>query len=115
MKKALITASGFIFLIIACSKSSSNSTTTVDCSGVAKSYTTEVSPIIQSNCATNSGCHAAGSLNGPGELITYQEIFNARSNIRTAVATGVMPQGSSLSTTQRNAILCWIDSGAANN
>jgi hypothetical protein len=26
-----------------------------------------------------------------------------------------MPQGSSLSTSQKNSILCWIDSGAPNN
>lgn len=115
MKKTIITAAGFVFLIIACTKSSTNTTATVDCSGAAKSFVADVSPVIQTSCAVNAGCHAAGSTHDPGELITYSEVFNARSNIRSSVASGIMPQGSSLSAVQRNVILCWIDNGAANN
>jgi hypothetical protein len=88
--------------------------TTLDCSTVPKSFATNVNPIIQSFCNA-PGCHAAGSTNGPGPLTNYTEVFNARSVIRPAIASGLMPQGSSLTTTQKNSFLCWIDSGAPNN
>jgi len=113
MKKTIVIISvGFLLLIIACSKSSNAVAT--DCT-TPKSYSTDVSPIIQSSCATNSGCHASGSTHGPGVLTSYAQVFSAKSAIRTAIANGTMPQNGSLSSTQRNTILCWIDSGAANN
>lgn len=113
MKKVpiLLTIAGIVLL--ACSKSSDN-TSNPDCS-TAKSWSTDVSPIIQSTCAINAGCHASGSTNGPGPLTSYTQVFNARTNIRAAVASGTMPQNGSLSPSQKNAIICWIDSGAPNN
>lgn len=88
--------------------------TTLDCTPVPKSYTTDVNPIVQSRCAI-AGCHASGSGNGPGALVTYSQLFNARTAIRSSVASGRMPQGSTLTTAEKNSILCWIDSGAPNN
>jgi hypothetical protein len=87
----------------------------VDCSGPAKSFVTDVSPVFQTSCANNSGCHATGSGNGPGPLLNYSQIFNARADIRPAVASGHMPLNATLTTTEKNAILCWIDNGAPNN
>lgn len=87
----------------------------VDCSGPAKLFAIDVNPVIQASCAINSGCHAAGSNNGPGPLLNYSQVFNARSDIRSAVASGHMPLNGTLTATERNAILCWIDSGAINN
>ncbi len=101
-------------LVISCSKSN-NAATAVDCSGSAKSFTTDVSPVIQSNCTASPGCHASGSSSSPGTLITYQQVYDARSSIRSAVLSGVMPQNGRLSSGQKNAIVCWIDNGAANN
>jgi len=112
MKKVMITVSSIAVLLLACGKDKVNYNP--DCS-TAKSYATDVSPVIQSYCATNSGCHANGSSNGPGALTTYAQIYAARTSIRTAVANGSMPENGSLSNDQKNAILCWIDSGAANN
>jgi len=88
---------------------------TADCSGPAKSFVTDVSPVFQTSCAINSGCHATGSGNGPGPLLDYSQIFNARVDIRSAVASGHMPLNATLTAAQKNAILCWIDSGAPNN
>lgn len=111
-------------IIIACSKSGDNNPggggggggNTLDCTTVTtKAWTADISPIIQSKCATNSNCHGSGSSNGPGELTTYTAIFNARSNIRSAVGSGVMPKEGSITTAQKNSILCWIDSGAPEN
>lgn len=121
MKKTIVLIAIATSLVIACSKSkdaTSNNQTgnTLDCSGVtAKTYATDVSPIIQSKCATDGNCHGSGSSNGPGALTTYSAIFNARVSIRSAVASGAMPLTGSLTTAQKNSILCWIDSGAANN
>jgi len=103
---------------VACSKSNdgglggsgggSNNCTT------AKSFSSDVNPIIQSTCAV-SGCHEAGSINGVGPLTTHQQIFAARAQIKTAVNNGTMPKNGSLTPTQKNNILCWIDAGAPNN
>jgi len=88
---------------------------TADCSGPAKSFVTDVSPVFQTSCAINSGCHATGSGNGPGPLLNYSQIFNSRADIRSAVASGHMPLNATLTASQKNAILCWIDNGAPNN
>src|SRR4030095_17111127 len=99
--------------LIACSKGGGGNTS-VDCSAVPKTFSADVNPIIQGRCNLSS-CHAAGSTNGPGPLTTYTEVFNARVRIRPAIVSGLMPQGTTLSTTQKNSIICWIDNGAPNN
>ena len=117
-KKALI---AFVVItgLFACSKTVETATTmttgTVDCSGAAKSFTADVSPIIQSSCATGSSCHGSASNNGPGELLSYSEIFNARAQIQSAILAGAMPKNGSLTTAQKNSIICWIDNGSSNN
>ena len=120
MKKTIVLIITTASIILACSKSkdapNNEGETPLDCSTVtAKTYTTDVSPIIESKCATDGNCHGSGSMNGPGALLTYSAIFNARVNIRAAVASGEMPLTGSLTTAQKNSILCWIDSGALNN
>jgi hypothetical protein len=119
MKMKFIFAGLVIILFAACSKSSpgsvnNNNNNSVDCSAVPKSFSANIQPITSTRCAI-SGCHDAGSVNGPGPLTTYQQIFNARTLIRSAVSTGLMPQGSTLTQAQINSILCWIDNGAPNN
>ena len=101
-------------IIMSCSKSNGGGNT-IDCSGGTKTFSGDVNPVIQSTCAINTGCHGSGSTNGPGELITYQDVFDNRSAIRTAILNGRMPKTGTLSSSQKNAIICWIDSGAPNN
>jgi hypothetical protein len=107
-----------ICILNACSKDDGGTTTpiptTVDCGTVSKAFAANVNPIIQGNC-TGSSCHGSGSSNGPGDLLTYAKINGAKAAIRSAVSGGSMPKGSSLSTTQKNTIICWIDAGAPNN
>lgn len=117
MKKALVilllTLPG-LTISFSCSKDDDGGTTP-DCNTISnKAFAADINPIIQASCAV-AGCHATGSVNGPGALTNYTQVFNNRSAIRTAVASGRMPQGSSLSTGQKNSLLCWIDSGAPNN
>ena len=112
-KRALIVVTS-ICLLQACKKSG-ESTNSVGCGGTTKSYAVNVKPIVQTSCAFDSDCHGTGSTSGPGSLLTYAQIFNARSIIRSAVISGDMPKGASLSTAEKNAIACWIDNGAPNN
>ena len=124
MGKILLTLFVLLLFFGSCSKDSGNGGAgggnggggaALDCSTVTnKSFSADISPIIQATC-NNSGCHAAGSFNGPGALTNYNEFFNARVQIRPAIASGKMPQNTTLSTAQKNSILCWIDSGAPNN
>jgi hypothetical protein len=106
---AVVAVFGFLW---ACKKDDSMA---ADCSGPAKSFSTNVLPIVQASCATNSSCHGTGSSNGPGVLTSYSEVFNARVDIRSNVASGHMPLNGSLTAAEKNAIICWIDNGAPNN
>ena len=104
-----------VFITISCSKDNGGGSTSVDCSTVTnKAFAADVNPIIQSSCNI-AGCHAAGSFNGPGALTNYAQISAAASSIKTAVSSGRMPQGSSLSASQKNSIICWVNGGAPNN
>ena len=104
-----------LLLVVSCSKSSSGSDgPAITCDGTVKTFITDVNPLIQAFCNQPS-CHTNGSSNGPGPLTNYTQVFNARSAIRNAVASGLMPQNATLSTAQKTAIVCWIDSGAPNN
>lgn len=109
---AIIFSTLIMTLVLACGKDPVEPTT--NCS-TARSYAADINPIIQSSCAINSGCHASGSTNGPGPLLIYADVNNAKITIRSAVASGTMPKTGSLTNDQKNAIICWIDSGAPNN
>jgi hypothetical protein len=117
--KSGVIAISILAFITACTKSKSaapgSGGSSIDCSGAAKKFSTDVNPIILSSCATNSGCHGTGSINGPGELTSYSKVFNARTDMRSAVLSGIMPLGGSLTAAQINSIICWIDNGALNN
>ena len=124
MKKGLLVILGSFLLIASCSKSGGDgggggSTggggTTVDCTGIASAFAADVKQIIQSSCATDATCHGAGSANGPGPLLTYTQISSASALIKPAVASGTMPKTGTLTTAQKNSIICWINSGAPNN
>jgi hypothetical protein len=123
MKKILIVLISVSGLVISCSKSDSGSSasdggttggTTTNCTSVPQSFITDVNPIIQSFC-NNPGCHNSGSTNGVGPLTNYNQVFASRTAIRSAISSGTMPLGATLSTAQKNSIVCWIDNGANNN
>lgn len=91
-----------------------NDEATINCDGVSLSFADDVLPVIQANCAI-TGCHPYASSNGPGALTNYSQIFAARTAIKSAVASGSMPKGSTLSSNEKTAIICWVESGAADN
>ena len=125
MKKSILVILAAFLVIVSCSKGGSDDPGggggggggggSVNCTGVAAAFAANVNPIIQSSCATDATCHGAGSANGPGPLLTYNQIFAARINIKTAVGNGTMPKTGSLTTAQKNSIICWVDAGAPNN
>jgi len=125
MNRKILATLAVLFIIISCSKSGGSTDNggggggggggTVNCTGVPASFSANVNPIIQSTCATDASCHGAGSPNGPGPLLTYTQISNARIAIKNAVGNGTMPKTGSLTTAQKNSIICWVDSGGPNN
>ncbi len=94
----------FLTFFIACKKTTEPAVIPSVCDGVAKSFSNDVYPIIKSKCKL---CHFQYS--------GYSQIASAVSSIRSRVEDGSMPIGSSLSTSQKNIIICWIDNGALNN
>lgn len=112
-----------VLFIVACKKESGgggttggggNTPFTPNCNGASIQFTANVAPIISSTCAVSS-CHDATSSNGPGPLTTYAQISAAKVQIRAAIINGTMPKSGTISTAQKNSIICWIDAGAANN
>ncbi|MEN9522615.1 MAG: hypothetical protein RL065_992 [Bacteroidota bacterium] len=112
MRNVIITTIIVAATLFACKKST---TTTTDCSGSNKSFSSDVKSIISSSCATGSSCHGTGSSRGCGPLTTYAEIYANRNSVSSSVSSGSMPQGSTLTSTQKNNIICWVNQGAANN
>jgi len=114
MRAFNLTITLFLVIAIQVSCGKSGSPYTPDCTGTTPKFSTNVSSIIASDCAS-SGCHDKGSKKGPGELITYAQISASAASIRSEVISGAMPRNSTLSTERRNAIVCWIDAGAKND
>lgn len=104
MKKILFIALISLGLWTGCSKDSTTTPYTPSCNGTVKSYKTDVAPIVRSACA---GCH--------DNFSTYSQLFADRNSVRSKIVSGQMPPGGNLSSTQKDAIACWIDNGAPNN
>src|SRR5258705_2421795 len=66
------------------------------CSSVSAKFSADVNSIIQNSCAI-AGCHGNGSGNGPGPLLTFDQIKNAAASIKSAVTNKSMPRGGTLS------------------
>lgn len=120
MKKVffLFFAGSAIVLAYSCSKGSSTTGgttggggTATDCSTINAKFATDVAPIISSSCAI-SGCHNGTQF---PTLTTYAQIAANASIINSQVQSGAMPKTGSLTTTQKNQIKCWVQSGALNN
>lgn len=75
-----------------------------------RSFSLHVKTIIDNNCIQ---CHGQGG-NSPN-LTTYNRIKNNANSIKSEVVSRRMPQGSSLTNEEIQAISCWVDEGALNN
>lgn len=73
-------------------------------------YALSIKPIIDNNCIQ---CHGTGG-NFPN-LTTYNGTSANANSVKAEVVSRRMPQGGSLTTTEIEAISCWVDAGALNN
>jgi hypothetical protein len=105
MKKILGCILLSIVVFTGCKKDNSSPISyTPSCNGTEKSYKNDVAPVILLAC---SGCHK--------NYNSYSQLSASLSSVRSVIVSGTMPKGSSLSTTEKDAIICWIDNGASNN
>jgi len=75
----------------------------------AISFTEDIKSIIDTNCLQ---CHNGNQF---PDLRTYQSIKNNISIIKEEIETRRMPLGGSLSTTEIETFLCWVNNGSLNN
>ncbi|MFK5959271.1 MAG: cytochrome c [Lutibacter sp.] len=81
----------------------------VDDCNPAISFTQQIKPIIDTNCLQ---CHNGNQF---PDLRTYQSIKNNITIIKEEIESGRMPLGGSLTTTEIEAIVCWVTNGSLNN
>ena len=106
-----------LFFIPSCQKCEPLPVHVDPCAGLSFKFAVDVQPIINTKCATRPGCHAAGSINRGGPLTNYNEVFDKKEACKVSIITSTMPPNprDSLTTVQKNIIICWINSGAPNN
>ena len=97
-----------------------------NCATINASWSRDIQPIISTRCAIPL-CHGSGFYNGPGALLSYDDVKNAAVEIKGAVVSRYMPAEPStilvtlepahnpLTDDQIKKISCWVDSGAPNN
>ena len=79
-------------------------------------YSKHIKAIINTQCATATGCHGTGS--GNGDFTAYIGVKakvdnNTFSN--RVVVVGDMPPGGPLPSADLEKVKCWLDKGAPNN
>ncbi len=88
---------------------------TYSCAGISPKFSSDVQPILNTVCSINSNCHGSGSANSGGPFTSQAEVSAKSAKIRAAILSGTMPQSGTITQTQINAFICWIDSGSPNN
>jgi cytochrome c553 len=115
MKKVSIVFAVLVTVMaLSCKK---DAITTVDCTGVAPTYTSAVKAILDAKCAT-SGCHGASN---PADGLDYSSYTAAKTNgakdafrgsIQQLSGYTAMPKGSSkLSDADIKTLNCWVQNG----
>lgn len=113
--KFIFAAFSLSILLVSCQK---DPVSTVDCTGIATSYTTDIKPILDASCAT-SGCHNASAHQAGIDLSNYNGVRNVSSqdrflgSIQHKKGYNPMPQNSAqLSQDKIDLITCWVQNGA---
>ncbi len=75
------------------------------------SFINTIKPMLATHCNT-PGCH--DDINNVS-LANYQELHDGALQIKSSIISGRMPKNQMLPVADKNAIVCWIDSGAKNN
>ncbi len=116
MKKIIILALFTALLSsIACEKEPT--TTTIDCTGTAPTYTNTIKGIMDSKCAT-SGCHSASTRAAGFDLSSFTGTSSSANSskflasIKHESGADAMPQGSAkLDDATIKNITCWVQNG----
>lgn len=88
----------------------------VDCDVTDVTFTTDVSPIINSSCAT-TGCHVSGG-SGPGNFNDFNDLSSkiADGSFQNRVLVQMtMPPSVPLQDCELDILQAWIDNGAPND
>ncbi len=90
----------------------------VDCTGVTPTYTADIAPILNQQCAF-SGCHGGSNPSDGIDLSNYADAKAESSNgkviasIKHSSGAKAMPQGGQkLSDSDIKLIECWVQNGA---
>jgi hypothetical protein len=75
------------------------------------SYVNTIKPMLAVDCNT-SGCHDDIVITS---LDNYQTLHDGALQVKNSILSGRMPKNKTLSAADKNAIVCWIDSGTKNN
>ena len=77
------------------------------------SYTNDVAPVLLSTCSSVS-CHGTPTALKPN-LSTWMAVNSVAQKIKTQLEAGTMPKTGTISATDKQNIICWINAGALNN
>ena len=114
MKKLFIT--GLVIFSFACTYDNAEDLYGIkECPPEGVSFSDEVEPIINTNCAI-PGCHTSGGQQPT--LETYEQVSSNAERIKTRTSNGTMPppvSGIILSQKEIDDITCWVDAGALDN
>lgn len=109
MLKKIILAASVLAIAVACTK---ESTVSVTCGSSVPSYSSEVSVVMRQCCTS---CHGAGNARGGVALHSYGMLKQNSGGVRKIFTSSMAHEGVSISTAQRNTVVCWIDNGMPNN
>jgi len=90
----------FLLTFTACG----GSTTTTDCSTMTDTYASYGATFLSSNCRT---CHEHTS-----QFSTQALVQASLTSLEVQISTGQMPEGATLSSTEKAKVLAWLECGA---
>lgn len=118
MKDKLMTiAAGILSISVLSMACKAKKSTAGDCAGFLVSYTKDVKPIVDANCANS--CHSAANHAGGIDLSSYEKVkaISGQANFLGAVRhlAGYAPmpkKAPKLSDSTIKVLSCWVSSGA---
>jgi uncharacterized membrane protein len=81
-------------------------------SGSTVSYATQIAPLLKANCTS---CHGGSNPQSGIDLSTYANASKNANVANSAIQSGIMPPGGSLSTANKQLFQAWVNAGKPNN
>lgn len=105
-------AGGSYTVIVKDTEGCTNTVGTTVSTNSSVSLTSDIMPIIASNCAL-SGCHVSGARSP--DFTQKSNVLGTASDIKLRTENGSMPPSGNLSADELEKIKCWVDAGAQDN